>query len=63
MFTKKPSSYIAAANDPVRRQELRQRTKKHGEVAGGIAKGYVSEVIAREEEMKDFDFYLEIAVE
>lgn len=41
VFTKKPTAYLQAANDPARRQELRQRTKKHGEIAGGIAKGYV----------------------
>ena len=32
-------------------------------MAGGIAKGYVSEVIAREEEIKNLDFFLELAVE
>ena len=51
MFTKKPAAYIAAANDPAKRQELRQRTKKHGEIAGGIVKGYIHEVIKREEEI------------
>ena len=32
-------------------------------MAGGIAKGYVNDVIAREDEMKDLDFFLELAVE
>ena len=63
MFTKKPAAYVAAANDPAKRQELRQRTKKHGEIAGGIVKGYIKEVIKREEEIQQFDFFLELAVE
>lgn len=54
---------MQAANDPVKRQELRQRTKKHGEIAGGITKGYVQEAINREEEVAKLDFYLELTVE
>ena len=63
MFTKKPTAYLQAANDPARRQELRQRTKKHGEIAGGIAKGYVQDAIARDEELGKLDFFLELTVE
>ena len=40
-----------------------QRTKKHGEIAAGIAKGYVQEAIARDEEVSKLDFYLELTVE
>jgi len=63
VFTKKPTAYLQAANDPTRRQELRQRTKKHGEVAGGIAKGYVADCIQRDEELSKLNFYLELTVE
>ena len=54
---------MAAANDPVKRQELRQKTKKHGEVAGGICKGYIKDVLEKDEQMQSFDYILEIAVE
>ena len=44
-----------AAYDPAKRQELRQRTKKHGEIAGGIAKGWVHECIQKHDEMANLD--------
>lgn len=62
MFTKKPSAYIAAASDPAKRQELRQRTKKHGEIAGGIAKQYLSDIIQRDDEIQKLDTFLESKV-
>lgn len=62
MFTKKPAAYLAAANDPVKRQELRQRTKKHGEIAGGIAKQYLSDIIQRDEEIQKLDALLDSKV-
>lgn len=63
VFTKKPAAYQAAASDPVKRQDLRQRTKKHGEIAGGIARGYILETVKREEELAQLDFWLDLAVE
>ena len=63
VFTKKPAAYLAAANDPAKRQELRQKTKKHGEVAGGICKGYIKEVLEKDEQMQSLDYMLELAVE
>ena len=62
VFTKKPSSYLAAANDPVKRQELRQRTKKHGEIAGGIAKQFMSDIIQRDDEIQKLDALLDVKV-
>jgi hypothetical protein len=44
-----------AANDPAKRQELRQRTKKHGEVAGGIAKMWLAECMLKDEELNNFE--------
>ena len=55
VFTKKPTAYLMAANDPGKRQELRQRTKKHGELAGGIAKTWLSECIMKDDELTNFE--------
>jgi len=62
IFTKKPTAYIAAAHDPAKRQELRQKTKQHGEVAGGFAKSLISEVISNHSELKHLDVDLDKAV-
>ena len=51
VFTKKPAAYIAASGDPSKRQELRQRTKHHGEMAGKIGKGYIKDCIENYEEV------------
>jgi hypothetical protein len=55
VFTKKPSAYIQAAGDPAKRYELRQKTKKHGEFAGGIAKNWLSECNQKDDEMIGFE--------
>ena len=47
----------------MKRQELRQKTKKHGELAGGFAKQYLKESIQRDDEVQKLDFFLELAVE
>jgi hypothetical protein len=55
VFTKKPSAYIQAAGDPVKRQELRQKTKKHGEFAASIAKSWLNECTQRDDDMICFE--------
>lgn len=55
VFTKKPSAYIQAAGDPVKRQELRQKTKKHGELAVGIAKSWINECTQKDDDMNCFE--------
>ena len=62
MFTKKPTAYLQAANDPAKRQELRQRTKKHGEIAGGIAKTWIADCVQKDEELLAFDTKITEAV-
>lgn len=46
---------MQAAHDPAKRYELRQRTKKHGEIAGGIAKSWISECTQKDDSLTDFD--------
>lgn len=47
------------SNDPVKRHELRQISKKNGDFAGSYARDLLKQVTVRDDYMKDFDLCVE----